>query len=72
MAIINKNELKNMNVKALQTKLDDLKKELVRLNAQIKMGTTPENPGKIKIIKKTIARIITLLKTKPKEEIKKA
>jgi len=72
MAIIKKNELKNMNAQALQNKLVELKKELIRLNAQIAMGTTPENPGKIKVIKKTIAKMIMLLKTKSKEEMSKA
>ncbi len=59
MAIIKKNDLKQMDEKTLDERLKDLKLELVRINAQISMGTMPEKPGRIKEIRKTIARIIT-------------
>lgn len=59
MAIIRKNELKQMNEKVLQDKLKDLKIELMKLNSQRAMGTPPENPGRIREIRKTIARIHT-------------
>jgi len=64
MAIIRKNELTQMNEKALDDKLIELKKELIKINAQVAIGTVPENPGKIKEIKRTIARINTLKKLK--------
>jgi large subunit ribosomal protein L29 len=64
MAIIKKNELIQMNEKALDEKLRELKIELVKINAQRSMGTMPENPGKIKEIRKTIARINTIKKLK--------
>ena len=60
MAIIRKNELTQMNDKALEDKLKELKLELVKINAQRSVGTMPENPGKIKEIRKLIARIKTL------------
>ena len=71
MALIKRNELKQMNKKAMQDKLTELRKELVRHNAQISMGSTPENPGKIKEIKRTIARVLTFMHNKPKEASKK-
>jgi len=71
MAIIKKNELKQMNEKSIQEKMVELRRELIRHNAQVSMGTSPENPGKIREIKKTIARMLTLIKNKPKEEVKK-
>ena len=64
MAIIKKNELIQMDEKSMNEKMDELKKELVKINAQISMGTMPENPGKIKEIRKTIARINTIKKIK--------
>ncbi len=64
MAIIRKNELVQMNEKALEEKITELKLELVKINAQRSMGTVPESPGKIKEIKKTIARINTIKKLK--------
>ena len=57
MAKINKKELKSMNKEDLQTKLNDLRKELIKENAQIAVGTTPKSPGQIKQLKKAIARI---------------
>jgi len=62
MAIIRKNEMAQMDEKKLEDKLRELKKELIKINAQIGMGTVPENPGKIKEIKRTIARINTMRK----------
>ena len=48
----------------------ELRKELIKVNAQVSTGTVPENPGNVKNIKKTIARILTI-KTQKKEEEKK-
>jgi len=63
MAVINKKELKNMSNEDLENKLNDLRKELIKENAQIAVGTTPKSPGQVKQMKKTIARIIQLLNT---------
>jgi len=71
MAIIKKNELKNMNEKQISDKIEDLKKELIKINAQISTGTSPENPGNVREIKKTIARLLTKLNEKSKEAKKK-
>jgi len=64
MAIIKHNEYKTMTLKSMQEKLADLRKELLKLNAQIAIGTTPENSGKIKEIKRTISRIYTHISLK--------
>jgi large subunit ribosomal protein L29 len=69
MAKINKKEFKNMGKADLQKKLVDLKKELIKENAQIAVGTTPKSPGQVKQMKKAIATIIQLLQNK---EVKKA
>ncbi len=60
MAIIKKNELKQMKKKDLEKRLVDLKKELVKINIQIAMGTLPENPGRVGEIKRTIAKLTAL------------
>ena len=60
MAIIRKNEIKVMDPKVMDTKLKDLRKELIKINAQVAMKTMSENPGRIREIKKTIARILTI------------
>lgn len=59
MAILKKNELQNITKEQINSKLDDLRKELLKVNAQRAMGTAPENPGRIKELRRTIARLIT-------------
>lgn len=68
MAQINKKEFKNMRKEELVEKLNEIRMELIKENAQIAVGTTPKSPGKVKQLKKAIARIIQLLNTK---EVKK-
>lgn len=68
MAIITKREFKQMNETQLNEKLVDLKKELMKIKTQISTGTSPENPGKVREVKKTIARIFTVLKSKTFEK----
>jgi len=78
MAIIKKNEFGQMNEKSLNDKLVELKKELMKYNSQRSSGTPPDNPGRVREVKKTIARIYTKLgqkkieapKEAPKKEIK--
>ena len=57
-------ELRNLTKKDLKTKLQEIKKELIKLNAQVATGTVPKSPGQIKQIKKTIAKILTITKEK--------
>ena len=69
MAIVRKNELMNISLDDLNKKLTELRKELIKLNAQISMGTTPESPGKIKLIKKTIAKLKMFINEKERQEV---
>jgi ribosomal protein L29 len=48
----------------LKAKLQELQKELMKDNAQVATGTIPKNPGKLRLAKKTIARIKTLMSAK--------
>ncbi len=61
MSRLRQNELKQMNPSELQQKIAELRKELMKLNAQIASGTTPKSPGHVRIIKKNIARIMQYL-----------
>ncbi len=60
-------EIRSMSKEDLETKLEELRKELIKVNAQISTGTTPKSPGQVKQIKKNIAKILTILKEKSKE-----
>ena len=68
--MVKKKELKQLDKEGLKSKLEDLKKDLMKVNAQRASGSSVENPGRIKQIRKTIARIKTYIKTN-KEEIQK-
>lgn len=57
-------ELRPLSTEGLNSKLLELKKELLKLNVQVSGGTHPASPGKVKQTKKNIARINTLLKQK--------
>jgi large subunit ribosomal protein L29 len=57
-------ELKGLSTEDLKKRLVELKKELLKLNVQVATGSNPENPGMLRLIKKNIARILTLLKMK--------
>ena len=55
-------DIRSLPKEELMNKLNELKKELVKQNAQIATGTTPKSPGQVKQIKKTIAKILTIIK----------
>ena len=56
----------------LINRLSELRLELAKEKGNIAIGGTPSNPGRIKEIKKTIARILTeLRKSNEKENVKK-
>jgi len=59
-------ELEKLNTDELKKRLQDLKLDLMKLRSQVASGTRPENPGKIRSIRKTIARILMLLMQKEK------
>lgn len=65
------NELQSLGIKELNGKLDEIRRELIKVNGQIATGTTPKNPGQVRNYKKTIARIHTLIKQKEEKSDKK-
>jgi len=68
MAIYKTREIRAMSKEELNEKLQQLEVELSKEKGAVASGTKPENPGKIREIRKTIARIITI--QKEKEEVK--
>ncbi len=61
---IKKNELKQYGKEDLNKKLNELKKELLKLNGQTGSGAPLQSPGMMKSVKRNIARIHTYLKQK--------
>ena len=64
-------ELKLMSEQDLQNKVLELRKELMKVNSQIAIGTVPKSPGKIREMKRTIAKIITIRSQKHEGGAKK-
>lgn len=59
MAVIKNKDIKKMNESELVKKLAELRMEHVKARTKIESGAAPENPGKVKEIRKAIARILT-------------
>lgn len=64
MAILRTEEIRDMSKDELKEEMTDLKQELVEERGQIEVGGFSENPGRIKEMKRTIARIKTVLNEK--------
>ena len=61
MVILRAKDIKNMSKEELEKKIQELNMELMKMNSQRATHTTPANAGKIKEIKRTIAKILTKL-----------
>ncbi len=60
MALIRKKEIKELGEEELRKKLSEFRLELMKLNAQRVVGGST-NPGRIRELRKSIARILTEL-----------
>ncbi|MHC1631363.1 MAG: 50S ribosomal protein L29 [Methanotrichaceae archaeon] len=60
MAIFKVEELRNMSPEELADELNKLQDELIRERGIVVTGGAPENPGRIKELKRTIAKIKTV------------
>jgi large subunit ribosomal protein L29 len=67
MAILRSDEIRKMNTDERQEELEKILMELLRERAIASAGGAPESPGKMKEIKRTIARIKTIQTEKKKE-----
>lgn len=62
MAIVKAKEVRGMSVDQREKQLSDLKNELLKERAITSTGGAPENPGRIRELRRTIARILTIQK----------
>ncbi|MEE8168014.1 MAG: 50S ribosomal protein L29 [Candidatus Hydrothermarchaeales archaeon] len=70
MAILRSEEIRELTQDEMQDKVFELRNELLRERSKVASGGVPENPGRIKEIKRTIARILTIENLKDKEVVK--
>jgi len=59
-----KKDLQSLSSKELTDKMNDLRLELIKQGSQMSSGAGSKSPGQVRELKKTIARIKTILKTK--------
>jgi large subunit ribosomal protein L29 len=69
MALLRTKEIRALDEKALADKLKELRNELLHERGVAAMGGAPHSPGKIRAIRRNIARILTIMR---EEEIAKA
>jgi large subunit ribosomal protein L29 len=60
MAILRSKEIRNLSRKDIDKRLEELKLDIAKERANISIGATTTSPGKIKEIKRAIARINTI------------
>ncbi|MBS7619470.1 50S ribosomal protein L29 [Candidatus Bathyarchaeota archaeon] len=62
MPILRKKEIREMSQKEKMSKLDELNTELSKIRTMIHAGGAIENPGRAKALRKTIARLKTIMR----------
>ena len=62
MPILRISEIRDMTPEDRSKMLDELRTELTKLKTTIKAGGSLENPGRVRTLKKTIARILTVIR----------
>jgi len=60
LPILRVKEIRKMSTEERNKRLTELRTELVRLKTMIKAGGTIENPARIRQLRKTVARILTI------------
>lgn len=60
MAILRKKDIRKMDEKELEKQMKELNLELSKEKANIHIGASVTSPGKLKEIRRTIARIKTI------------
>ena len=68
MAIIKKKQIKEMSTPDLINRYTELKLELSKERGQIAIGGSATNPGRVKELKRTVAKILTELKNREKKK----
>jgi large subunit ribosomal protein L29 len=68
MPIMRMEDIREMSAEELERRLMELRTELVRMRTMVKAGGAVENPSRIRELKRTIARIFTVVNEGNKEE----
>ena len=60
MPILRMKDIRSMSSKERKEKIAELRTELTRLKTMVKAGGSIDNPSRIRELRKTIARILTI------------
>lgn len=60
MPVVRMNEIREMTPEARDAKLQELRTELTKIRTMIKAGGSIENPGRAKVLRRAIAKILTV------------
>lgn len=67
MAILRPNEIRDMSIEEMEAELAELRSELARERAVAAAGGSLENPGRVQELRRTIARVLTIMNEEKKE-----
>lgn len=69
MAVLRKREISQMLPEERKKKISELRAELTTIRTQVKSGGTVENPARVRELRRTVARLLTVqnLKTTTEE-----
>lgn len=67
MVILRAKEIRAMELEEIQKKLDELQAEHSKIVSKGAAAGILDNPGKVKELKRTIARVLTIMNEKMKE-----
>ncbi len=67
MPILRMREIREMSPDERRRRLEELRTELSKLRTMISAGGSVENPGRVKALRRTIARLLTVMR---EEELK--
>ena len=62
MAILRMSQIREMSPDERDRRLDEMKTELSKLRTMINAGGSVENPGRVRELRKTIARLMTVIR----------
>ncbi len=68
MAILRSEEIRDMPLEEMVEKRGELRAEYSKEQALLATGTAPENPGRIRALRRTIARLNTIIQQREEQE----
>ena len=62
MPILRMSQIREMSREDQEKRLEEFRTELSKVNTMIKAGGSIDNPGRVKALKRTIARVLTVMR----------